>query len=264
MLSNELQFAISQYLDGTLPADEVAALQRRLESDAEARALLAEYRALDAALRAGGVPAVDLAAIPAHVDRGEVTGQYAEESAVDQEMELAIAQLVDGTLAGEQRGQVEQVMAENPAARRVCEEERALDAMLQQLLPLPPVKWEALAAHLSEAVEDQAVSQRMSLRWLRSGPMMALAASVVVAIGVGIIIFVSGQKPVAAARVAQISGPEAEAPDGAAVVEISIERPEALASSPYDHYSSGVVSLPQRIELVSFTAPVREDSVPPF
>ena len=97
-----------------------------------------------------------------------------------------------------------------------------------------------------------------------SGSLHIGLAAVGSAIGVGIIIFVSGQKPLAAARVAQISGPEAEAPDGAAVVEISIERPEALASSPYDHYSSGVVSLPQRIELVSFTAPVREDSVPPF
>src|SRR5947208_8726835 len=45
-----LEFQISQYADGTLPAGDVAALEARLADDAEAREMLAEYRRLDAHL----------------------------------------------------------------------------------------------------------------------------------------------------------------------------------------------------------------------
>lgn len=47
----ELEYTISQYLDGTLPPAQRLALEQRLSADAEARALLAEYRRLDAALK---------------------------------------------------------------------------------------------------------------------------------------------------------------------------------------------------------------------
>jgi anti-sigma-K factor RskA len=46
MISEQLEFQISQYADGTLPAAEAAALEQVLATDAEARKLLKEYRAL--------------------------------------------------------------------------------------------------------------------------------------------------------------------------------------------------------------------------
>jgi anti-sigma factor RsiW len=49
----QLEFAISQYLDGTLLPLETAALEERLAVDADARALLEEYRRTDELLRAG-------------------------------------------------------------------------------------------------------------------------------------------------------------------------------------------------------------------
>src|SRR3954469_24291696 len=48
---DELEYSISQYLDGTLPPLERDALEDRLASDADARALLEEYRRLDLALK---------------------------------------------------------------------------------------------------------------------------------------------------------------------------------------------------------------------
>jgi anti-sigma factor RsiW len=51
-MPDDLEFSISQYLDGTLADEERVALERRLAEDAGARALLEEYRGLDAALRA--------------------------------------------------------------------------------------------------------------------------------------------------------------------------------------------------------------------
>ena len=58
MTRDELEFSISQYLDGTLPARETDALESRLGSDAEARALFAEYESLQGVLAAAPLPAV--------------------------------------------------------------------------------------------------------------------------------------------------------------------------------------------------------------
>jgi negative regulator of sigma E activity len=51
MTDEQLQFAISQYADGSLPADEVAALEEQLAADGGARHLLEEYRRLNSLLR---------------------------------------------------------------------------------------------------------------------------------------------------------------------------------------------------------------------
>lgn len=50
MNGNDLEFLISQYVDGTLDAEQSAALEVRLRSDAQARALLAEHRRLNTLL----------------------------------------------------------------------------------------------------------------------------------------------------------------------------------------------------------------------
>ena len=63
MTRDELEFAISQYLDGTLAEAEVSALEERLATDAEARAILAEYRRLDTVLKAAPRPALDWEAL---------------------------------------------------------------------------------------------------------------------------------------------------------------------------------------------------------
>ena len=51
MIEEALEFRISQYADGTLPAAEAAALEAELASNADAQAMLEEYRQLDAALK---------------------------------------------------------------------------------------------------------------------------------------------------------------------------------------------------------------------
>ena len=51
MISEELEFQISQYADGSLSAEETAALEAVLASDSEAAALLADYRKLDATIQ---------------------------------------------------------------------------------------------------------------------------------------------------------------------------------------------------------------------
>ena len=61
MISEELEFRIAQYADGTLASEEMAALEQMLAGDAEARAMLESYRKLDATLkRELPLPAMDL------------------------------------------------------------------------------------------------------------------------------------------------------------------------------------------------------------
>src|SRR3954471_20504848 len=50
MNREQLEYSISRYLDGTLPATERLSLDIRLNQDSEARNLLAEYRAFDQSL----------------------------------------------------------------------------------------------------------------------------------------------------------------------------------------------------------------------
>jgi anti-sigma factor RsiW len=67
MTRDELEFAISQYLDGTLAEAEQAALEARLAEDGDARALLAEYQRVNALLKAAPLPAVNYDALADHI-----------------------------------------------------------------------------------------------------------------------------------------------------------------------------------------------------
>ena len=65
---DQLEYAISQYLDGTLPPVESAALEERFAVDAEAHEVLTEYRALDEALKTAlPVPTVAWDRLHAHL-----------------------------------------------------------------------------------------------------------------------------------------------------------------------------------------------------
>jgi anti-sigma factor RsiW len=94
---DELEFSISQYLDGTLAADQQRALEERLATDAEARALHAEYRSLQGVLT-GAMPVPDVdwdqfaTRVSAAVDREEAPAQsYKISRWFSRPMRLAIA-----------------------------------------------------------------------------------------------------------------------------------------------------------------------------
>jgi len=62
MTRDQLEFSITQYLDGSLPEAERVALMERLEKDPEARELLEEHRRLDGLLGRASLPAFELEA----------------------------------------------------------------------------------------------------------------------------------------------------------------------------------------------------------
>ena len=63
MTRDQLEFSITQYLDGSLPQSERAGLMERLEKDPEARALLEEHRRLDNVLSRASLPTFPLEAL---------------------------------------------------------------------------------------------------------------------------------------------------------------------------------------------------------
>jgi anti-sigma factor RsiW len=68
MIDEQLEFQIAQYADGTLPATERAALEQLLATDADARAMLDEYRRVDAALkREMPIPVMNWDRLAAHL-----------------------------------------------------------------------------------------------------------------------------------------------------------------------------------------------------
>jgi len=67
MTRDELEYTLSQYLDGTLAAPDEAALEERLATDESARALLAEYRSLERTLRAAPLPSFDFDALSSRI-----------------------------------------------------------------------------------------------------------------------------------------------------------------------------------------------------
>ena len=67
----QLEFQISQYVDGTLSPAEVAALEQTLAGDAEARATLEQFRKLDSLFKKTEIPlpAVDWDRFADHLSR---------------------------------------------------------------------------------------------------------------------------------------------------------------------------------------------------
>ena len=113
MTSEQLEFSITQYLDGTLPPEDVGALEARLASEPQARAMLDEHRALTDLLRDQPGPDLDWADVAADLS-AVVTGTVGEQSrAADQK----------------------------------------LNATLKAATPLPAIRWEALSQRISDAVD---------------------------------------------------------------------------------------------------------------
>jgi len=59
MLSDEIQFSLLEYLDGSLPAEKLAAIEQLLASDGEAAEFVREQRSLDALMRTAPLPMIN-------------------------------------------------------------------------------------------------------------------------------------------------------------------------------------------------------------
>ncbi len=270
MSGDELEFAISQYLDGTLSAEETAALEAHLAADADVRRLLAEYQKLNLALKASpAVPELAWDKLASHLSR-----TVAEEF---EQLEFTISQYVDGTLAAAEVPALEARLRDDAGAQRIVVEQRRLTELLQ-VSALPTVQWDRLAAHLSEVVAESADPAPIKLfarPWVRAVTGLAMAACLTFITSVGIRSYLhrdAGTPQIAVkigdgsanrvvARVpidVQISGPEK--PAGAAVAEITFGAGPDTATFTGAAYAQGIVTHSPR-SLIATNVAERQDTL---
>jgi hypothetical protein len=193
MTLEQLEFAITQYLDGTLPPADVGALERRLAEDAAARGLLDEHRSLTAFLRSEPGPDMDWAEVASDLS-AVVTGTVSEASRVEDQKLNAV--LKAATPLPEVRWEAlarrisEAVDAEVGATDATDDQ---FDGMLRAASPMPAVNWDRLASHLSGAIAagaepkvDDAPAVIGRIGFGRKFASMAVAACVLIATGIGL------------------------------------------------------------------------------
>src|SRR3954452_23858301 len=175
MTREEMEFLISQHLDGTLSHEDEAKVRQLLASSAEAGEILAEYQKLDNVLKTQNSPAVKWDMLASTISAA-VDG-VSEANAVSEADEFAVGEYLDQTLSSEEQASLETRMANEPGLRAVMEEYRSLDGALKGTMPLPAVKWDVLAERLSESIDAQSQRQRMFIgNWLRQPMRLAVAA----------------------------------------------------------------------------------------
>jgi len=152
-----------------------------------------------------------------------------------EQLEFSISQYLDGTLPGEQRSLLEQRFEADAEARELLAKYRSLNDVLRIELPVPEMHWERLAERLSASVADvdlSAPSYRIGPRFTMAS--LAIAASVLLAIGMAFVIFRQGRssspQPTA---IVQVEGPRLEPTTAPAIAEISIGPADTLAKNKY-------------------------------
>jgi negative regulator of sigma E activity len=196
MTLEQLEFSITQYLDGTLPPEEQGALEERLATDPQAQALLDEHQSLTALLRSQPIPELDWADVARDLS-AVVTGTVSEQSRPeDQKLNTilkAATPLPEIRWDALSRRISEAVDAEVASTDSGDEQ---FDDLLRAASPMPAVNWDRLASHLSSAVaaeasredadEPPAVIGRIGFGWVRAAAGLAVAACVLVGTTLGL------------------------------------------------------------------------------
>ena len=192
------------------------------------------------------------------------------------DLELSITQYFDGSLSPAERAALEKQLEADPQARAMLEEHRKIDVLLKSS-PVPQIRWDALAEQISSAVakveipveEEPARGYRVS--WMRIGVPMAIAASMLIGVGVAFHLFRShGQTPTIVEKtpqaIAVITGPQVEKTTAPSEVQITVG-PAQVASSDDSmlwRYSDDVTSRPAHVTVASGINPAQDNSLPVF
>ncbi|HEY7118894.1 MAG TPA: hypothetical protein VH475_20055 [Tepidisphaeraceae bacterium] len=261
MTLEQLEFAITQYLDGTLPPGEVAALERALAGDSQAQALRNEHERLTALLRSQPAPEIDWADVARDLS-AVVTGSVDEASRAEDQKLNAILKNVAPLPVIRWEALSRHISAAVDAEVAATDaHDQQLDNLLRAASPMPAINWDRLGAHLSNAVTREADEEERPavigrIGWIRTVGALAVAACVMVATGLGIRAYLGGggggrggetvvqvptPHPVAAGYV-RVDGPTVETVGQPAVAEVSIGPSKAYAASNEELYDRGVAN----------------------
>ena len=238
MEKEPLEFAITQYLDGTLPPEERAALEQVFSTDPTACELLEQYRSLDNSLKhALPLPQIDFNRLAQNISAA-VDQQQSAATAIDEQAELAITHYVDGRLSPDEHAEVSRQLQANPAARHLAHDYASLDRLIKHALPLPNLNWGRLAERISESVADAAERARYSLVWVRRSVQLAAAACILVIVGLTSLLLMNrhpgNDKPTQVAnKIVNIETFVTDSPTGQPIADITIGATNDLADSSY-------------------------------
>jgi anti-sigma factor RsiW len=189
----------------------------------------------------------------------------------DEQLEFQISQYLDGTLAPDERSALDVRLAQDAEARELLETYRQLDVTLRNAMPLPEIRWERLAAHLSEAVSHQQVpAQTYKLPMAHLRRVVGLAAAVALAAGIFFIARNDPAPPHVAVNQLQpggqsvvvVLGPTIPTASEAAIQRITIGAPPAVAEAAQErHTAEIIVSRPTSILIASSGRPA-QDTIP--
>jgi anti-sigma factor RsiW len=257
MTNDQLEFAISQYLDGTLPPEERTALERLLSTDPEAQRLLEQYRSLDllakGALR---LPSLNWNKLSASISNAVATDAASAPQPLTDEAEYAITQYLDGDLPADEVAAVEARLSNDVSARQAAREHRSLTGLLKRALPIPAVDYDRLSREISEIIDEEATRSRYSLTWLRAAPRLAMAACLLLVLSLAFWFYRNGgtNTQTTNTQIAEITGPAPEQATGApvALVTIDMDASEQFARTRLDDYGTDViVASPSRVQLAA-------------
>jgi hypothetical protein len=199
---------------------------------------------------------------------------------MSEELEFRIAQYADGTLAAEEVPALEQLLSGDADARAMLESYRELDASLKREMPLPPIDFDRLASHLSDAVveSDRPVTIKL-FTWSRAVRTAGVAVAAMVVIAIGSVIFrqskpavieevaiVAPRAMVRAEPIVEVSGPTVAAAETPVVEEVAIGPSPAAQRQPLTYaVSEDLIYRTPRVVIAS-THIRREDtpSILPF
>jgi anti-sigma factor RsiW len=258
MTKDQLEFAISQHLDGTLPPEERAALERLLATDADAQRLLEEYRSLDLVAKGAlPLPNVNWNKLSASISDAVATTADSSSQLLTDEEEYAITQYLDGDLAADEVAAVEARLANDVSARDAAREHRSLTGLLRRAMPVPAVDYDRLSREISELIDEEATRSRYSLTWLRAAPRLAMAACLLLVLSLAFWFYLNTDTTTGGRNVqqiAEITGPAPEQATGAPVAQVTIDMDasEQFARTRLDDYGTDViVASPSRVQLAA-------------
>ncbi|CAN5606027.1 hypothetical protein BH10PLA1_BH10PLA1_11810 [soil metagenome] len=186
---------------------------------------------------------------------------------IDEQFEFRLSQYLDGMLPVDEAAAFFEELAKNPAAMATLDEYRKLDLMLKAQ-PSEAINWDGLAEDISAQIDEDSRLRLRAASWFRQPMRIAMAASVLIAVGVAGWITLhrsNATGPAAPVAVARITGPVAEVADAAAVTEIQIGpgAPTTAEQAMSLHYAE-LTPRPARIVIASGVAARQDERLMPF
>lgn len=192
----------------------------------------------------------------------------------DEQTEFAISQYLDGTLAEDERAEVEALLGEDVRLRSVLEEHRALTEILRSI-PMPAIRWDGLARSIDAAIDQELESRTRRASWwiqFRIPAGLAAAASVILVVGIWTH-HLLGPKPTPAPNPGGstnltaliVQGPQEDRAEGRQVADVSIGPGGSYAKeSQLAPYMDQIDIRPARVLMASGITPEQPAGASPF